>query len=201
MAIEYKLKDLILIKSSKGKVNWNKTLPRLENELIENWKKRKHRIRSRYSHEIRFSNPKIKSLIYKKQKLWKTHNSQKVKSYNNEKYNSERYKKLWMAARSRANKQNLEFSLDINKIKISIEKGICEATGIKFNVSDEKHGAFSPSIDRIDNSIGYTNENCRVVCWCFNAGKNHFVISDFILICQKVIENEEKILEIYNKTN
>lgn len=198
MAIEYKLKDLILIKNSKGTVNWNKTLPKLENESVGDWKKRKHKTRSRYSHETRFSNLETKSLVYKKQKLWKTKNSKKVKAYNNEKYNSERYKKLWMAARTRANKQNLEFSLDIDKIKIAIDIGICEITGIKFNVSDERHGAFSPSIDRINNSLGYTNENCKIVCWCFNAGKNHFNINNFIHVCQKVIENKKEILKIYN---
>lgn len=49
--------------------------------------------------------------------------------------------------------------------------GYCEITGIPF--SNKKYGAskrkpFSASIDRIDSGIGYSADNCRMVCLVVN---------------------------------
>ena len=49
--------------------------------------------------------------------------------------------------------------------------GQCEITGIPFDLSRSAKGhtpPFHPSIDRRDSSLGYTYQNCRVVCLCVN---------------------------------
>ena len=49
--------------------------------------------------------------------------------------------------------------------------GQCEITGIPFDLNRNTKGhtpPFHPSIDRKDSSVGYTYQNCRVVCLCVN---------------------------------
>ncbi len=45
--------------------------------------------------------------------------------------------------------------------------GVCERTGIAF----EPGGDFGASLDRIDNSRGYTTDNVQAVCWAYNRAK------------------------------
>ena len=33
-------------------------------------------------------------------------------------------------------------------------------------------------MDRIDNTLGYTQENCRMVCWGYNLTKNNYTDRD-----------------------
>jgi len=50
-------------------------------------------------------------------------------------------------------------------------KGTCEVSGIPFVLDGVGQNALSPSIDRIDSSIGYTRQNSRLVVWLFNVAK------------------------------
>lgn len=55
-----------------------------------------------------------------------------------------------------------------------IADGVCEVTGIRFDLSSGKGGGpgqFSPSIDKIDPLGGYGAENVQVVVFAFNALK------------------------------
>ena len=76
-------------------------------------------------------------------------------------------------ARARSRKHNSKFNLDPDIIAHKIEKGICEATGIKFVLEldgpKSSRQPFSPSLDRIDNdNRNYTHDNVRVVISAFN---------------------------------
>lgn len=59
-----------------------------------------------------------------------------------------------------------------------IERGSkCEMTGLQFfHPSGDGHRVhpFTPSIDRIDPTGGYTKGNCRIVTFAFNAGVNEW---------------------------
>jgi hypothetical protein len=76
-------------------------------------------------------------------------------------------------ARYRANQKGLEFSLDghIGLIQGVIDAGVCELTGIPFNLDDGKTWD-SPSLDRIDSTKGYSPDNVRVVLYCVNVMAN-----------------------------
>ena len=39
---------------------------------------------------------------------------------------------------------------------------------------------FAPSIDRLDNSLGYTEANCKIIVFSLNAGKSNFNLGDCI---------------------
>lgn len=61
----------------------------------------------------------------------------------------------------------------------------CQVTGAPFDLETPR-GPFSPSLDRIDNSKGYTADNCRVVVLCLNLGVSNFPILDFY----RMLENK-----------
>lgn len=92
---------------------------------------------------------------------------------------------LRRGAISRSRKNNYEFDLTLDWIYSRLDTGICEVTGIPFKLITEKtYGnynntqPFSPSIDRIDNSKGYTMDNCRIVVSILNHCKMHWTDAD-----------------------
>lgn len=197
MSVQSKLTHLLYIYNRNKTINWKKTVPKWEDESDIDWKKRVKILKSRHDHEIRCNTEEKKLKLYKKQKQWKIDNKEQINEYHKSRYDKERYKILWEAARTRAAKSNIEFSLSKENIKKVINVGLCQATNLPFEISSNRRGPYSPSIDRIDNSKGYSDNNCLVVCWCFNAGKNHFNIEDYIKICKKVVENSKNLNQIY----
>jgi hypothetical protein len=93
-------------------------------------------------------------------------------------FNSKRYatlekkaKPLVTAARDRAKRKKLEFCLTEAMIAPRIIRGVCELTGIAFdlNYKGSSHkNPYSPSIDRIDSHKGYVLSNVRVVLTAVN---------------------------------
>jgi len=93
-------------------------------------------------------------------------------------FNTKRYdslegkaKTMVLAAKARAKSKNLEFDLDEKMIAPRVIKGVCEFTGIAFDLSyktESFKNPFSPSIDRIDSSKGYVLSNIRVVLTAVN---------------------------------
>lgn len=86
------------------------------------------------------------------------------------------------AARSRAKRFDLEFDLTPEWVQKRLETKHCEATGIPFRfrgkeklkVGYKSRDARTPTIDRIDNSKGYTRDNCQVVVWIYNLAKGSY---------------------------
>ena len=78
---------------------------------------------------------------------------------------------LLSQAKIRAKKNKLDFNLDITDIIIPT---ICPLTGLKINITTgRKKGWDSPSLDRIDTTIGYIKGNVAVVSDLGNTMKNH----------------------------
>ena len=81
-------------------------------------------------------------------------------------------------AKRRALKKGIEFSINKEWIHKKLLDGCCEVTGLpfKYNYEYVSHGygtqkSFSPSLDRTDSTLGYTEANTKVVVWCYNAAK------------------------------
>lgn len=72
----------------------------------------------------------------------------------------------------RAKYKNLEHTIAREWFDTKVVAGHCELTGLPFNYTVKVEGArcmpYLPSIDRIDSSKGYTEDNCRVILWCLN---------------------------------
>lgn len=88
-----------------------------------------------------------------------------------------RAKELAGNARKRAAELGLAYDLTEAWVRARIEAGRCELTDAAFDLcptSKFRHNPFSPSIDRIDCSRGYTMDNCRVVLTAMNLALNAF---------------------------
>lgn len=102
-----------------------------------------------------------------------------------------RAKKLCGTAKMRAYRSGREFSITVEHVHCVIAMGVCQKSGLPFDLTNRSHGAinpFAPSIDRIDNAKGYTSDNIQIVCSMFNMGKHEHREVDFIAMCVAVAE-------------
>lgn len=107
-----------------------------------------------------------------------------------------RGKALCASARYRASTKGLPFELNAAEIQYRIDRGVCEATAIPFDLGPERTWN-SPSLDRIDSTKGYTTDNVRVVLWAMNAMANTWG-EDTILNVADAIRQKRRILEESN---
>lgn len=96
-------------------------------------------------------------------------------------------------SKQRSRKQGWENTIKASDVVSKIIEGRCEATGVKFRYERSEKGItpFSPSIDRINSSEGYTKANIQVVCSMYNIGKGAHNELDFIAMCILVAERNK----------
>lgn len=102
--------------------------------------------------------------------------------------------RLVARCKHRALSKNIVYELDVEWFRERINTLHCEVTGIPFNLTywcEGKRKAFDPSIDRKIPSLGYTKENCQVVCYIYNNIKNEFSEQDVIKLAQSLISLED----------
>ena len=104
------------------------------------------------------------------------------------------------AAKRRAKNKNIEFSLTFDWLWGKWKEGVCDRTYMSFcfylpDTVDFKAGEhfnpWAPSIDRIDPSKGYTEDNCEVVIWMYNSCKHSFDHDDVVQFAKQVIRAED----------
>ena len=86
-------------------------------------------------------------------------------------HNRDPKKRAYLAlkdCRCRARNRGSECTLTEEWIAGHLQHG-CQLTGLPFDFSTGPRNHRSPSVDRIDNSKGYTEDNCRVILWGLNA--------------------------------
>lgn len=98
-------------------------------------------------------------------------NAAATKRYHAKKGHPERRaQQLFNSAKTRAKESGRDFTLSFDRVLFALELGVCEATGLKFDMLARKgRSPYAPSLDREDCSKGYTDENTRVVVWAFNS--------------------------------
>lgn len=94
------------------------------------------------------------------------------------------FRALLRKTRSRKTKQSgSDVSITVEQLKELWEKqnGICKITGLKMilpkTTAETNVGPKCASIDRIDNSRGYSIDNIQLVCYSANLARNSFEIS------------------------
>lgn len=100
-------------------------------------------------------------------------------------------KQLYLDARSRAKKKNLEFNLTREWVREKTTPMICSTTGMKLTLQCDSTGRRTfnrPSIDRIDNAKGYTQDNCRIVSVIYNYAKNDWTDELVMLMAKSLVE-------------
>ncbi len=105
------------------------------------------------------------------------------------------------AAKHRAKHYNLKFNLDVKWIIKKMLRGRCEMTGMKFTLEAPRkgysHNPYAPSLDRHDQTKGYTKRNVKVVIWAYNQAKGQWNRKHFKRIIKAIykgmFENGKKI--------
>jgi len=101
----------------------------------------------------------------------------KKEHYSSEKrkeiYQKNRVNEMFYAAKYRAKIKNLSFTITKNDVIIP---NICPVFGIPLDSRDSFH---VPSIDRIDNNLGYVKDNINVISSKANRLKNNGTIEEF----------------------
>lgn len=115
--------------------------------------------------------------IIKRVGAWQARNVEKVraiKARSRKKVRSEKpYRGAMYCAKARALKKFIKFDLTEDWAKARWT-GKCELTGAPFDVANGRPTAFSASLDRIDGSKGYTQDNCRFILWSINRFKSDY---------------------------
>ena len=93
---------------------------------------------------------------------------------------------LWNAARQRALKSGIPFTITREWLDPKVAAGRCEYTNLHLDLEPIKgltKNPFAPSLDRIDNSLGYTPENTRLVAAVLNYAKNEWNDTVLAMFC------------------
>lgn len=88
---------------------------------------------------------------------------------------------MMCGARHRARLKGVECSITREWIEERVVAGVCEVTGLPFNLSGQgasSRDPWAPSLDRTDSSLGYTKENTKVVVCIYNYAKSDFTPDD-----------------------
>ena len=87
--------------------------------------------------------------------------------------------------RARAKRNGVDCSITIPWIESKLEHGKCEITQLPFVFKEgtgkgHRDNSFSPSIERIDPTGPYSEDNCQITCWIYNRAKGAFPLADLI---------------------
>lgn len=106
---------------------------------------------------------------------------------------------LYYACKNRARSKGLDFDLDLDWIYLRLD--FCEVTGVPLEIrntyeKEKKKSNYSnrptssPSVDRVDPTLGYTKTNCRIVCWWYNLSKSIWSDDEVLNIVKYWIKNK-----------
>jgi hypothetical protein len=88
---------------------------------------------------------------------------------------------------SRAKERGIHFDLDINDIVIP---EVCPVFKTPLRFSEIGRESTTPSIDRVDNNLGYTKTNIRIISWRANRLKNNLTIKEVRALLDYMEANE-----------
>jgi len=93
----------------------------------------------------------------------------------------------------RCRREGIAFDLDDEWLVARLAAGVCEVTGLRFDMSLASHGKskvrrnpMTPSIDRIIPADGYVKTNCRVVVYALNAAMSEWGLETFLPIAEAI---------------
>jgi hypothetical protein len=107
-----------------------------------------------------------------------------------------RAKYIWGRTRDKAKSRKIGFNIDIDDVVPALKRGVCDMTGLPFNLNRPNVGSsthpYAPSIDRIDSNKDYTKDNIRIVLWAVNAATNQFTDEEMLPILKAMVNTMEK---------
>ena len=135
------------------------------------------------------SDPERLKAHYEKQNKWRRDNPEAVRnSWKKYKHNSPE-KWLYKQAKTRAKLKGHEFALELQDIIIPT---VCPIMGEKLEWIPYGFNPYSPSIDRVDSSKGYTKDNIQVISSIANRMKWNATREQLITFCKGVLALEKE---------
>lgn len=135
--------------------------------------------------------------IANRTKEWRKQYPDRFKE-NSRKYHNSfqgRARHLFNSAKIRSGKRGREILIDVDWVQKKLEVGVCELSGLSFVFETSKgdRDPYAPSLDRIDNSKGYTKENCRVILWALNMAFSNWGHETYLEIAKAYLQKEDKL--------
>lgn len=126
------------------------------------------------------------------------HNQASKKSYD-KKMSSEvtyRVRRLLHSVRQRCDKYGYAFDLTEQWVLEKYLRGVCEATNLPLNIFD--HGGvgerpWGPSLDRVDQTKGYTKDNVQLVSWIYNRAKGSGTHEDVLILAKALVAANDNV--------
>ena len=108
---------------------------------------------------------------------------------------SERVGRVVRNAKQRANKDGLEFSITYKSCieLFNSQDGKCALSGEPLELFGDRYLSNLMSLDRIDSTLGYTQDNVQWVCVKYNMMKAHANLKEFIEMCRKIVEYNNEV--------
>ncbi len=113
-------------------------------------------------------------------------------------FRSDAAKAMHKISSNRAREAGRSYGLSVAAItQMLVDAGDqCTITAIPFDYRENTNADFrvrpmAPSLDRIDNKLGYDTGNVRVVCACVNVALNEWGLENFELVCRSFLSNLE----------
>ena len=94
-----------------------------------------------------------------------------------------------------ANKRNISFSLSFKKVKQLLTAKKCHYTGIPF-LQSKVTQTLGRSIDRIDNELGYHDDNVVASSIMFNSLKSNLSLADLTKALKSVAKANGRLVKI-----
>jgi hypothetical protein len=91
----------------------------------------------------------------------------------------------FMQLKDSAVSRGIEFDLTLNRVRQLMAQKLCYYTRIRFN-KDDSNSPHYPTVDRIDASKGYTNDNVVMCVKYINNAKTNLTIKDMSKIFKKL---------------
>jgi hypothetical protein len=122
-----------------------------------------------------------KQLAYAKK--WQQENRDRWTLYKKKCIDNKPAKYLLLQTKHNAKDRSYEFNISEDDIKIPERCPVLKIPLTKLS----NGGDYAPSVDRIDNSLGYTKDNIHVVSWRANHLRSNGTLEEF----KKIVEWEE----------
>lgn len=107
-------------------------------------------------------------------------------------------KPLIRQAKKNAMKRGIEFNLTSQEFAVLVTRseGHCEVSGVPFDMSaaNGMRRPFAASLDRIDSAMGYSFENCRMVCVLVNIALNEWGLDPLLQVARCLVNREKQLL-------
>lgn len=69
------------------------------------------------------------------------------------------------------------------------QRGLCAISGMPMFKDREQRSPYQPAIDRIDSSLGYTEDNCRLICHMVNIARADYDDETFLTMCKACLSH------------